>query len=127
MSLYFGGSLKFYDKFKWWDRAIHFLSGVGFVGFGIAIVRIDSGVIKWIILLFGFSFSVTLHVFWELLEYINDCVTHANAQRWQKIHNSNNHVSKNAVQPAGLVDTMNDIICCLVGATLSVIVWWFVI
>lgn len=127
MSLYLGGSLKFYDKFKWWDRAIHFLSGAGFMGFGIAIAHLDFGIIKWIILLFGFSFSITLHVFWELLEYINDCLFHGNAQRWQKIHSSNNHVSENAIQPAGLVDTMNDNICCLVGAMLAVIVWWFVL
>lgn len=124
MTLYLGGPCHFYDKYKWWDRLIHFLSGVGFVGFGIAIARIDTGTIKWVILLFGFTFSLTLHAFWEVAEYINDCLTHGNAQRWQKIHNSNNHISERAIQPAGLVDTMNDIICCIIGSFLSIIAWW---
>lgn len=127
MALYLGSSLGFYDRYKWWDRVIHFLSGVGFVGFGIAIADTSSGIIKLVILFFGFSFSITLHVFWEVLEYISDCISHGNAQRWQIIHASNNHVSEKAIQPAGLVDTMNDIICCIVGAGLAILVWWFII
>lgn len=127
MALYFGGSLSFYDKYKWWDRSIHFLSGVEFVGFGIAIAGTSSGIIKLGILFFSFTFSITLHIFWEVLEYISDCLFHGNAQRWQTIHASNNHVSERAIQPAGLVDTMNDTICCIVGAGLAIIVWWFII
>jgi hypothetical protein len=127
MALYLGGSHRFYDKYKWWDRAIHFLSGVGFTGFGIAFASASSGTIKLVILFFGFTFSLTLHVFWEVLEYISDCISHGNAQRWQKVHASHNHVSEKALQPAGLVDTMNDAICCIVGAGLSVLVWWFII
>ncbi len=127
MALYLGSSLGFYDRYKRWDRTIHFLSGVGFVGFGIAIADTSSGIIKLVILFFGFSFSITLHVFWEVLEYISDCISHGNAQRWQIIHASNNHVSEKAIQPAGLVDTMNDIICCIVGAGLAILVWWFII
>lgn len=125
MTLYLGSSLCFYDRYKWWDRLIHFLSGVGFVGFGIAIANTNPGIIKFGILLFSFTFSITLHVFWEVLEYITDCIFHGNAQRWQKIHASKNHVSERAIQPAGLVDTMNDIICCIVGSGLTVIGWWF--
>lgn len=127
MALYLGSSIGFYDRYKWWDRAIHFLSGVGFVGFGIAIADTSSGIIKLVILFFGFTFSITLHVFWEVLEYISDCISHGNAQRWQMIHASNNHVSEKAIQPAGLVDTMNDMICCIVGAVLAILVWWFII
>ncbi len=127
MALYLGSSLLFYDKYKWWDRTIHFLSGVAFVGFGIALTGTNSGVIKYVILLFGFTFSITLHLIWEVLEYITDCITHSNAQRWQKVHTSHNHVSEKALQPAGLVDTMNDAICCITGAGLSILVWWFII
>lgn len=127
MALYLGSSFHFYDKYKWWDRAIHFLSGVGFVGFGIAIAGTGSDIINSVILLFGFTFSITLHVFWEVLEYITDCIFHGNAQRWQKVHASINHVSEKAIQPAGLVDTMNDMICCIAGAGLTILVWWFII
>jgi hypothetical protein len=127
MTLYLGSSIHFYDKFSWWDRLVHFLSGVAFVGFGIALTFKSPGTIRPGILLFSFTFSITLHVFWEVLEYVSDCMTHGNAQRWQKRHDSNNHVSENAIQPAGLVDTMNDLICCIVGATLAVFVWWFLL
>lgn len=127
MSLYLGGTIHFYDKYRWWDQSIHFLSGVSFVGFGIGIAGTNFGIKKWSILLFSFTFSITLHAFWEVLEYISDCISHGNAQRWQKIHASTNHVSEKAIQPAGLVDTMNDIICCMIGSLLSVIVWWFML
>lgn len=126
MALYLGSSLRFYDRYKWWDRTIHFLSGAAFVGFGIAIVDKSIGVSTWLALLFSFTFSVTLHVFWEVLEYISDCITHGNAQRWQFINAAINHVSLKAIQPAGLVDTMNDFICCISGSVLAVIIWWIV-
>lgn len=126
MALYLGSSLRFYDKYRWWDRVLHFLSGVGFVGFGTAIAGLSPGITKILLLSFGFTFSVTLHVFWEVLEYLADCCFHSNAQRWQVIHDSNNHMPEQAVQPAGLVDTMNDMICCLIGAALVFIVRWWI-
>jgi hypothetical protein len=132
MTLYLGGSFGYYEKFSWWDRITHFLSGAAFVGFGIATIRTGSEISKILILLFGFNFSITLHVFWEVLEYISDCVLHGNAQRWQKVHVdkdrvSINHLSDKAIQPAGLVDTMNDFNCCIVGAVLAAIIWWFIL
>lgn len=127
MAMYLGSTLKFYDKYKWWDRIIHFLSGAGFVGFGIAIAGLNPGISKWVVTFFGGTFSVTLHVIWEILEYISDCLTHGDAQRWQKINPTNNHVSEKAIQPAGLVDTMNDFICCIVGTVIAIIIWLFVL
>jgi hypothetical protein len=127
MALYLGSSFSFYDKYKWWDRSIHFLSGVSFVGIGIAITNKNSEMGKWFILLFSFTFSITLHVFWEVLEYISDCLSHGNAQRWQMIHSSKNHISEKAIQPAGLVDTMNDFICCIFGSGVAIAVWYLII
>lgn len=127
MALYLGSSLKFYDKYKNWDRYIHALSGIGFVGFGIAIAYSNLVIKRFIVLLFGFTFSITIHVFWEVLEYLSDCLFRSNAQRWQIHHHSINHVSKKAVQPAGLVDTMNDTICCILGSGLAIIAWWILL
>lgn len=127
MGLYLGSSLGFYDKYRYWDRYVHSLSGIGFVGFGIAIAYTNPDIKRFSVLLFGFTFSITIHTFWEVLEYICDCLFHGNAQRWQIKHKSINHVSKKALQPAGLVDTMTDTICCMIGAGLAVIGWWFVI
>lgn len=124
MALYLGGARRFYEKYSWWDRSLHFLSGLGFVGFGIAIAELSPNLTRFFLLFFGFTFSVTLHVFWEVLEYLCDCITHGNAQRWQLIHDSDNHKSERTIQPAGLADTMNDMICCLVGAALMILCWW---
>lgn len=127
MALYLGSSFHYYDKYSWWDRLVHFLSSVSFVGFGIAIAALNASILRGGILLFSFTFSITLHAFWEVMEYLTDCKTHGNAQRWQKRHDSNNHVSPKAIQPAGLVDTMNDLICCMIGSALAVCVWWFLL
>lgn len=127
MALYLGSSLKFYDKYKNWDRYIHSLSGIAFVGFGIAIVYNDSGIRRFSVLILGFTFSVTIHVLWEIIEYISDCLFQSNAQRWQIKHNSINHVSPKAIQPAGLVDTMNDFICCVIGSGIATIIWMFIL
>lgn len=126
MALYLGGARRFYEKYKWWDRSLHFLSGLGFVGFGTAIAELNPNLTRFFLLFSGFTFSVTLHVFWEVLEYFCDCITHGNAQRWQLFHDSNNHKSERTIQPAGLADTMNDLICCLVGAALMIIFWWLI-
>jgi hypothetical protein len=125
MTLYLGSSSHYYDKYSWWDRLVHFLSGVSFVGFGIAIAALNPAILRGGILLFSYTFSITLHAIWEIMEYSTDCLTHGNVQRWQKRHDSNNHVSEKAIQPAGLVDTMNDLICCMSGAGLAIVVWWF--
>lgn len=127
MALYLGSSLRFYDKYKNWDRYIHTLSGIGFVGFGIAIAYNDPNIRRFIVLLFGFTFSITIHVFWEVLEYLCDCLFRSNAQRWQEHHDSINHVSSKAIQPAGLVDTMSDTICCVIGSVFAAIAWWFLL
>lgn len=127
MSLYLGSSLGFYDSYAWWDRTIHFLSGVAFAGFGVAISRLDPLTTKWLTLLLGFTFSITIHAFWEVLEYLCDCLFRSDAQRWQKVNKTKNHKPANAKQPAGLVDTMNDFICCIIGAALAVIAWWILL
>ena len=127
MAISLGGSLKFYDQYAWWDRLIHFLSGIAFVSFGIAISGKTDGLNKFSVLLFSLTFSVTLHVVWEIAEYAADCIKHTNHQRWQKRHNSNSHNSEKSIQPAGLVDTMNDIIICILGTIIACSIWWFIL
>jgi len=127
MTIYLGSALKFYDKYAWWDRLIHALSGIALVSFGVAVSRKAENLSSLYILFFSFTFSISLHVVWEVLEYIFDCIFHMDNQRWQKVNASNNHVSESAVQPAGLVDTMNDTILCIVGTAIACLVWWFIL
>ncbi|MDP4118846.1 MAG: hypothetical protein Q8873_06615 [Bacillota bacterium] len=127
MSFYFGNALKYYDKYAWWDRLLHFICGILFVSFGIALAGKVAGLNKFNILFFSFTFSIALHGIWEITEYVLDCIMHTNHQRWQRIHNSQNHVPENAIQPAGLVDTMKDTIMCTISSLITCVVWWFLI
>lgn len=119
MSLYLGSALKFYDKYVFWDRLLHFLCGITFFYFGIAVAQrtIVSG--SFGILLFSFAFSMTVSVLWEIGEFVSDGISHGDAQRWQKINASRNHQPQEAMQPPGLVDTMTDLMCGLGGALLA--------
>ena len=123
LSAYLGSARKFYDKYSWWDRLVHFLSGFLYVSFGVALSGIKVGLNAFDIALFSFTFSVTIHVFWEIIEYTTDCIKKSNHQRWQKKHDSINHQAKDALQPAGLVDTMNDTIMCVIGSALASTIW----
>lgn len=127
MSLYLGSELKFYDRYAWWDRVLHFLCGIMFVSFGIPLAR-KTGITSRLWILFScITLSTTLHALWEIAEYIVDAAAHTDHQRWQKHSQTHNHLSPKSVQPAGLVDTMNDIIICLVGTVASCAVWWFIL
>ena len=127
MTIYLGSTLKFYDKFSWWDRLIHFLSGIAFVSFGIAISIHAGDFNRLYILFFCLSLSIFLHVIWEVLEYAHDSFYHKNNQRWQRVTASNNHKPESAIQPSGLVDTMNDTIICMVSTVITCFIWWFIL
>ena len=127
MSVYLGGGLRFYDKYAWWDRALHFICGIMFVSFGIPLAYKMGITGRIAALFFCFALSTTLHTLWEVAEYIIDAFAHTDHQRWQKHSKSDNHISPNAAQPAGLVDTMNDIIICMIGTVAACVAWWFII
>lgn len=124
MAIYCGTGLKFYNRFSWWDRLIHVLSGILFFSFGVSLAQKAPGVGLAGILLFSFTMSLALHVIWEVLEYLADCITHADNQRWQKRSGDTIHLSPESVQPPGLVDTMNDIIACIIGTCIALLGWW---
>lgn len=123
MAIYLGAGWKVYDRFAWWDRLIHFLSGIMFFSLGVTLAQKapDSGTAG--ALLFSFTLSLAAHVIWEVLEYLIDCISHSDHQRWQKKHPDINHLPDRSIQPAGLVDTMNDMIACVIGATIACVGW----
>lgn len=127
MATYFGGVRKFYDKYAWWDRLIHVLLGILFVSFGVSISSKVVILNKLNIIFFSFTLSLAMQVILEIAEYTADCIKHSNHQRWQKKHNSINHKSPKLAQPAGLVDTMNDTIMCVIGAIIACLIWWIIL
>lgn len=128
MSIYLGGGFDFYNKYAYWDRVIHFLSGIAFVSLGIALSSKIENLDRFHILFFCLTLASFFHVIWEIAEYIVDSITHSDHQRWQKYHKKTvNHKPKTAIQSAGLVDTMNDTIVCMIGTISACIVWWFIL
>lgn len=127
MTLHLGSTLKFYDKFVWWDRIIHLVSGVLLVNVGVAITQRVQITPTFGVVLFAVSFSLAGHCVWELLEYATDCFSRSDNQRWQKRNIDRNHKPEAAIQPAGLVDTMNDLLMGLIGAVVSSIVWFLIL
>lgn len=127
MTVYLGNTIKCYDRFSWWDRLIHLLSGVVFVNFGIALARKVDGLPIFGAVLFAFCLSITGHCIWELLEYASDCFGRSDHQRWQAHHPDINHKPAAALQPAGLVDTMNDMLLGLIGALAAAALWYLIL
>lgn len=124
MAVYLGSGYSFYDLFSWWDRSIHFLSGILFFSFGISLAGKVPAVGLVGTLVFSFSLSLALHEIWEVLEFLVDSIFHTDSQHWQKHSSVINHQPEKAIQPPGLVDSMVDIISGIVGAMVACAGWW---
>ncbi len=107
-AIFLGTSLGFYGRFLWWDTALHTTSGclLGIVGF-IAVFLINGtdhrpeGMRVSLIAVFGFTFAVTLGVFWEIYEFVADNLIPGLDMQ---------------VVETGVDDTMIDMIVNLIGA-----------
>lgn len=124
MAVYLGAGYKYYDLYPWWDRSIHFFSGILFFGFGMSLTEKELAVGFAGRLVFSFALSLALHEVWEVLEFLSDSVFHTDHQHWQKHSRVINHQPKKAIQPPGLVDTMIDTIAGIIGAILACAGWW---
>jgi hypothetical protein len=124
MGTYLGSGFRFYDLYLWWDRSLHFLSGILFFSFGIALTEKVPGVGLAGTLIFSFALSLALHEIWEVLEFLADSIFHTDHQHWQKHSSVVNHQPKSAIQPPGLVDTMVDTIAGIIGTIVACLGWW---
>lgn len=108
-----GSVLRFYDKFMWWDTMLHTISGmIGFL-IGITVVqqlneKLNGNKINnKIMILFAICFSLSIGVFWELIEFTADTFT-----------NSNMQVSKQAEGQEAVKDTMIDLLSATIGTAI---------
>ncbi len=124
MAVFLGSGYRYYDLYSWWDRSIHFLSGILFFGFGVTLASKapDAGFIG--ALVFSFALSLALHEIWEVFEFLVDSIFHTDHQHWQKHSSVVNHQPEKAIQPPGLVDTMSDTISSIIGTIVAFIGWW---
>lgn len=121
-----GSWFKFYQKFFWWDIVLHFISGICFVSIGLGIAKTVPNLSLIHMLIFSFTFSITLHVFWELYEFICDQFFNLNMQRWHFDANMpDTHGKIIDVRTPGVIDTMTDFIASISGSFLMCIGYLF--
>lgn len=99
---------EFYDRYHWWDMVMHFGSAIvlGIVGFLILYLFYASKKVnfpKILVVLFGFTFAVTIGTVWEIYEFINDQLFGTN------------------MQVNSLNDTMWDLVVDTIGAFLAAV------
>ena len=102
----------FYEKFWWWDLALHGLSaltigGIGFLGIYVFYmtnrIRVAAG---WIATI-TFALAVSVGTIWEIFEFLMD---------WNFGFN---------MQKSGLTDTMTDLLINAVGAAIAASIGYF--
>jgi hypothetical protein len=119
-SLFLGEFRSYYERFWWWDIALHGTSGLllGILGFLLVYVlneskRIDLHMRPGFVALFAFMFAVSVGTFWEIFEFGMDQIFGANMQKPM------------LGDASGLTDTMWDLIIDAVGAAvISYFGWW---
>jgi len=119
-SLFLGEFHSYYERFWWWDIALHSGSGLllGIVGFLLVYVlnesrRIDLHMRPGFVALFAFAFAVSVGALWEIFEFAADQFFGMQMQKPM------------LGDPSGLTDTMWDLIVDTLGAAvISGFGWW---
>lgn len=119
-ALFLGEFRSYYERFWWWDIALHASSGLllGILGFLLVYVmneskRIDLHMRAGFVALFAFVFAVAVGTFWEIFEFAVDQVFGTTMQKPM------------LGDPSGLTDTMWDLIVDALGAlVISTFGWW---
>jgi len=102
----------FYEKFWWWDLALHGISAlvVGFIGFlGIYVFYMTKRIQvapRWIATI-TFALAVSVGTIWEIFEFLMDWFFDLNMQK------------------SGLVDTMTDLMINATGAAVAALIGYF--
>jgi uncharacterized membrane protein YjdF len=122
-ALFLGEVRSYYDRFWWWDIALHTTSGLllGIVGFLLVYIlnesrRIDLSMRPRFIALFAFLFAVSMGAVWEIFEFTMDKTVGTNMQKPM------------LGDASGLTDTMWDLIVDTIGAlAISALGWWYMV
>jgi hypothetical protein len=105
-TLYLGEVYDFYDRFWWWDLALHMGSAMGFgiLGFLLVFMLFQGdryAAPPWALGALSFCLAMTVGALWEIFEYAMDTLFGFNMMK------------------SGLPDTMGDLIVDAVGAALA--------
>ncbi len=116
-SLFLGETLSYYERYAWWDTALHVSSSLLLGVFGFLLVyvlnehrRIELQLKASFVALFAFLFAVAVGTIWEIFEYAMDQAFGMNMQK------------------SGLDDTMWDLIFATVSAgAIALFGWWYML
>jgi uncharacterized membrane protein YjdF len=118
-SLFLGEIYRYYDRFWWWDMALHASSGLlmGILGFLLVYLlneneRAGIDLRPHFVALFAFFFALTVGTLWEIFEFAMDRFVGTNMQKPM------------LGDPSGLTDTMWDLILDTLGALFISALGW---
>lgn len=105
-TLFLGEVMDFYERFWWWDIAMHATSAVGFGLLGFVLVFMMFQGDRYAapprgVAFFAFCFAITIGTMWEIFEFAMDQIFGLNMQK------------------SGLPDTMGDLIVDAIGALIG--------
>ncbi|WP_246039974.1 hypothetical protein [Sulfitobacter sabulilitoris] len=111
-TIFMGEAFDFYERFWWWDLALHGSSAVGFgiIGFLFVFMLFEGDRLAAppvALALITFCFAMTVGAIWEIFEFGMDVGFGLNMQK------------------SGLVDTMGDLMINAVGALLAAVSGYF--
>ncbi len=119
-AIFLGETRDFYERFWWWDIALHTTSGglLGIFGFLLVYVlnanpRIDLDMRPGFVAFFAFCFSVSVGALWEIFEFGMDQLFGLNMQKPM------------LGDPSGLTDTMWDLIVDTLGALVIAVTGYY--
>lgn len=120
-AVFLGEIQHYYERFWWWDIALHVSSGLllGILGFLLVYVlneseRVELHMRPRFVAFFAFVFAVAVGSFWEMFEFGMDRMFGTSMQKPM------------LGDPSGLTDTMWDLIVDAFGAlVISALGWWY--
>ena len=118
-ALFLGEVRDYYERFWWWDAALHTMSGLllGMLGFMFVYIlnedrNVDLHMRPTFVALFAFFFAVAMGAVWEIFEF------------WMDSSFGTNMQPATPGDPSGLTDTMHDLIVDTLGAAIVAIGGW---
>lgn len=118
-TLFLGEVRDYYERFWWWDLALHGTAGLlmGLLGFLIVFVLNESRNVQLkmrpgFVALFAFAFALAIGNVWEIFEYAMDRSFGLTMQK------------PTPGDPSGLTDTMQDLIVNFAGAAVVSLLGW---
>lgn len=108
MAQFLGSIIGFYGKFYYYDKIVHFISGILTSFVALSILKNYKISNKKFSPLFMIIFTVAIASFWEFFEYTSDLLLHGDAQK---------------VLTTGINDTMQDMLCAFASSTMCSILY----